>query len=202
MDALVAPTLVGVDLASGPDQTVATVINADGTHRHVPASEFYKTLAEDIRDEAERHRRAFVHATRTKGPLSMEQAAKLCAKMRGETPAKQVDAAAMVAVGRHVMPADEAPKGIGSVMDEALFSSITEPNAVFISLDEAKETWPDATPPMLAEGNVLVIHPAMEADLRRDGSQAKRPPKRDRAAYMRGYRAIKRAEKAATPGDK
>lgn len=40
-----------------------------------------KTLAEDLADEAERHRRRFVHHTRKRGPMTMEEATALCARV-------------------------------------------------------------------------------------------------------------------------
>jgi len=45
-----------------------------------------KTLAEELRDEAELHRRRFIHATRPKRPLSMDEAADLCRRIEGEKP--------------------------------------------------------------------------------------------------------------------
>lgn len=43
-----------------------------------------KTFAEEYREEEERLRRRFVHATRPRGPMTMEQAAELCRRMAGE----------------------------------------------------------------------------------------------------------------------
>lgn len=43
-----------------------------------------KTLAEELKDEEELMRRRFVHATRPKGPLSLEEACALCERMKGK----------------------------------------------------------------------------------------------------------------------
>lgn len=40
-----------------------------------------KTLADELADEAELARRRFIHATRPRGPLTMEQARALCERM-------------------------------------------------------------------------------------------------------------------------
>lgn len=40
-----------------------------------------KTLAEDLREEAERLRRRFIHHTRPRGLLTLEQAIELCERM-------------------------------------------------------------------------------------------------------------------------
>lgn len=42
-----------------------------------------ETLADALREEEELLRRRFVHATRPKGPLTMEQAIELCRRMSG-----------------------------------------------------------------------------------------------------------------------
>ena len=43
-----------------------------------------RTFADDMREEEERLRRRFVHATRPRHPLSMREALELSARMRGE----------------------------------------------------------------------------------------------------------------------
>lgn len=43
-----------------------------------------KTLTEELKDEEELMRRRFVHATRPKGPMSMEEAQALCERMEGK----------------------------------------------------------------------------------------------------------------------
>lgn len=40
-----------------------------------------KTLAEELAEEEERLRRRMVHATRPRGPLTLEQARDLCERM-------------------------------------------------------------------------------------------------------------------------
>lgn len=45
-----------------------------------------KTIAEELREEEERLRRRVVHATRPKGPLTMDQAAELHMAMEGKCP--------------------------------------------------------------------------------------------------------------------
>jgi hypothetical protein len=45
-----------------------------------------KTLADAIREEEERARRRFVHHTRPKGPLSLQEAIELCERVAGEPP--------------------------------------------------------------------------------------------------------------------
>lgn len=42
-----------------------------------------KTLAESLKEEEEALRRRFVHHTRPKGPLSLEEAMELAKRMRG-----------------------------------------------------------------------------------------------------------------------
>lgn len=47
------------------------------------------TLADDLKAEEELLRRRFVHATRPQGPLSMQDAVALCARMDGRNLAKE-----------------------------------------------------------------------------------------------------------------
>lgn len=43
-----------------------------------------RTLADDLKHEADLLRRRFVHHTRPKGPLTLEQARDLCKRMDGD----------------------------------------------------------------------------------------------------------------------
>ncbi|CEG08699.1 hypothetical protein BN961_02117 [Afipia felis] len=43
-----------------------------------------RTLADDLREEEELARRRFVHATRPKHPMTMEEAMKLAERMEGK----------------------------------------------------------------------------------------------------------------------
>lgn len=47
-----------------------------------------KTLAEELKQEAERLRRRFIHAARPKRPLSFDEARALCARVANTEPEK------------------------------------------------------------------------------------------------------------------
>lgn len=53
------------------------------TERHSTMTDTTKTLAESLAEEAELLRRRFVHHTRLKRPMTLEQATDLCRRMDG-----------------------------------------------------------------------------------------------------------------------